>query len=605
MAKYITLITIILTFILINLGGYVHNSGASLACPDWPLCYGQVMPEMKGGVLVEHSHRMLASLVGFLTILIVFFTRKTPNISTKLKRMTWVALVMVILQGLLGGLTVIYKLPTFVSTSHLALSMIYFLTLIWIHHRIVQEQKPVTSNLKLEKSRWNLSFKHFVLGLLGLVYFQIVLGALMRHLGLGGACGVGMSNAIKCFDIISFTKSFFPSSAQAQIHMGHRYIAGILSLLIISLSIYAYRFISKVKLESSGLKSISKYFIFASVVVILQVKLGILTIASNIAEIQTTLHLAGAALLLALMWKLYLTILSFEKEVGLAQEPSYIGDLASLTKPRLSGLVIVTAALGLYLAPGEVGFFKSILSIISTALIVAGACTINCYMEKDVDKLMQRTANRPLPSGRISAPVALTFGALLLLVNIPILYFYVNPLTAILGLTATLFYVFLYTPMKKKSTMAVFVGAVPGAIPPLMGWTTVTNSLDLMGLLLFGILFVWQLPHFLSISIFYAEDYKNADIKVLPNVSGVNSTKVWIVIYTLLLMLLSVSPAFLGERGMQYFYASLLIGFSFLVFSIFGLWTKNESGVKSWARNYFWGSLMYLPGVLLLMVVTR
>ena len=128
--RLLVLINIFFTLCLITLGGYVHNTGASLACPDWRLCYGQVMPVMTGGVLIEHSHRMLGSLVGFVSILILFFSRKQFGKKSRVVKFTWIALAMVILQGLLGGLTVIYKLPTLVSTSHLSLSMIYLSTLV-------------------------------------------------------------------------------------------------------------------------------------------------------------------------------------------------------------------------------------------------------------------------------------------------------------------------------------------------------------------------------------------------------------------------------------------------------------------------------------------
>ena len=189
-------------------------------------------------------------------------------------------------------------------------------------------------------------------------------------------------------------------------------------------------------------------------------------------------------------------------------------DLFSLTKPRLSSLVIFTSALGMFLAPGEISFWKALISVAATSGLVGGACVINCWMERDIDGLMERTKNRPLPSGRLNPAIALALGLTLIIVCLFTILFVSNPLTATLGLIATVTYVFLYTPMKKKTSWALFAGAIPGAIPPLMGWTSVTNSIGDLGIVLFAILFVWQLPHFLSISMYHARDYNKADFKI-------------------------------------------------------------------------------------------
>jgi protoheme IX farnesyltransferase len=225
----------------------------------------------------------------------------------------------------------------------------------------------------------------------------------------------------------------------------------------------------------------------------------------------------------------------------------YLSDLLSLTKPRLSSLVIFTSALGVFLAPGEISFLQGFISIAATAGLVGGACVINCFMEKEIDAKMERTKNRPLPSGRISSESALTFGISLIVSCLLALFFLVNFLTGFLGLVAAVIYISLYTPLKTKTSWALFAGAIPGAIPPLMGWTTVTNSFGALGLIIFSILFVWQLPHFLSISIYHAEDYNNADIKTFPAHIGFRATSHRITIYTFILMLVSVAPAFIGS----------------------------------------------------------
>ena len=278
-------------------------------------------------------------------------------------------------------------------------------------------------------------------------------------------------------------------------------------------------------------------------------------------------------------------------------------DFFSLTKPRLSSLVIFTSALGLFLAPGEMSYLTAVVSILATSGLVGGACAINCYMEKDIDALMERTKNRPLPSGRIAPGSALAFGLSLIIVCLSSLYFVVNPLTAGLGLTATLTYVFLYTPMKKKTSWALFAGAIPGAIPPLMGWTTVTNSLGLLGIVLFSILFIWQLPHFLSISLYHARDYTNADLKIFPTHIGIKATVHRIAIYTFVLFLISLVPYYIGAATEGYRNLIFVLGGAYFIFSLMGYkYEEDSSELLGWARRYFYGSLIYLPSVFVLML---
>ena len=285
---------------------------------------------------------------------------------------------------------------------------------------------------------------------------------------------------------------------------------------------------------------------------------------------------------------------------------SLLRDLLSLTKPRLSSLVIFTCALGLFLAPGEISLFRALISVLATSGLVGGACAINCVMEKDIDALMERTKNRPLPSGRVSSELALSLGVGVVISCLVTLFFVVNPLTAMLGSIATLTYVFLYTPLKKKTSWALFAGAIPGALPPLMGWTSVTNSLGTLGLVLFAILFIWQLPHFLSIAIYYNDDYKAANLKTHPGHIGILPTLHRIAVYTLILMLVSLAPYWVGATTEGYRNIVFLLGGAFFIFSLMGYSMKPESKeLMQWARRYFYSSIIYLPCVFVLMLLFR
>ncbi len=286
--------------------------------------------------------------------------------------------------------------------------------------------------------------------------------------------------------------------------------------------------------------------------------------------------------------------------------PSMMRDYFSLTKPRLSSLVILTSALGMILAPGKLDFWHAVLSIVATSGLVGGACAINCYLEKDIDARMERTMNRPLPSGRISEVSALTFGLTLIAVCLLVLYYFINPLTSILGFVASVVYVLLYTPMKTRTSWSLFAGAIPGAIPPLMGWTSVTNSIGLLGVVLFLVLFIWQLPHFLSIAIYHAKDYNRADIKTHPAHIGIEGTIHRIGVYTLALFFVSMLPFYIGEVSEGYRYSVLLVGGGYFLYSLMGyLYEEGSERLMQWARRYFYGSLVYLPCVFILMIFFR
>ena len=190
-------------------------------------------------------------------------------------------------------------------------------------------------------------------------------------------------------------------------------------------------------------------------------------------------------------------------------------DLLDLAKPRITTMVVFTTAMGLWLAPGSIGAARTALLLFGTALLVGSANILNCWYERETDGLMIRTRNRPLPAGRLEPGTALALGIACGVFAIPLLALAINPLTAVLGAIAHSTYVLVYTPLKKVSPWALELGAIPGAIPPLMGWTAATGTLSLPGWFLFGILFFWQIPHFLAIAIYLEDDYRRGGLKVL------------------------------------------------------------------------------------------
>jgi heme o synthase len=273
-----------------------------------------------------------------------------------------------------------------------------------------------------------------------------------------------------------------------------------------------------------------------------------------------------------------------------------------LTKPRIAFMLVLTSAAGFYLGMKAFDLWLFVHSMVGITLLAFGVATLNQFIERKIDKLMDRTANRPLPSARLSGNEALIFGSLLCLISEVYLYFLVNPLTAILGLTVIVGYVLLYTPLKTRTSASTAIGAIPGAMPPLMGWTSAANEISLPALALFALLFLWQFPHFLAIAWLYREQYKKAGILMLPVVepSG-RMTARQIVLFAAMLLPISLAPFFVGLTGFIYLIGASLLGIWFLYESIK---TAREKSDKS-AKRLLLVSVLYLPLIFGLMVVNH
>jgi len=280
-----------------------------------------------------------------------------------------------------------------------------------------------------------------------------------------------------------------------------------------------------------------------------------------------------------------------------------IAALVELTKPRITFLIVLTSAAGFYLgSPGNVNYRLLLSAMFGITLLSSGVATINQYMERDLDGLMRRTANRPLPSGRLLPWEALWFGASLIVLAEVYLAVLVNPLTGLLGLTVIAGYLFGYTPLKTKTSLSTLVGAFPGAVPPLIGWTAARGELSLEAWVLFAILFLWQFPHFLAIAWMYREDYARAGILMLPVVEPEGRvTRQQIVIYTVMLLPVSLLPYALGISGKVYLIGAAILGLVFLFSSV----RAAISLSRHEARMLLLASVIYLPLLFILMVLNR
>jgi heme o synthase len=276
---------------------------------------------------------------------------------------------------------------------------------------------------------------------------------------------------------------------------------------------------------------------------------------------------------------------------------------AELTKPRITFLIVLTSAAGFALASvGRVNYAALASAMFGIALLSSGIATLNQYMERDLDALMRRTADRPLPSGKLLPWEALWFGVGLTILAEVYLAVLVNPLSALLGLTVISGYLFGYTPLKTRTSLSTMVGAFPGAVPPLIGWAAARNEIGIEAWVLFAILFLWQFPHFLAIAWMYREDYGRAGILMLPVVEPDGRvTGQQIVVYTILLLPVSLLPAALGISGKVYFVGAIVLGLLFLYSSIRAAFSKSRQE----ARRLLLASVIYLPLLFILMVINR
>jgi len=284
-----------------------------------------------------------------------------------------------------------------------------------------------------------------------------------------------------------------------------------------------------------------------------------------------------------------------------SRRPVHVGDYIELTKPRLNVLVVATSAAGYYLgAPASPHLLPMAQAVAGTALVAGGAAVLNQVYERDTDALMRRTRTRPLPDGRVGVNDATAFGLALAAGGLMLLATAANLIAASLALVTLATYLVVYTPMKRRSATATLVGAIPGALPPLIGWAAAAGGLSAGGWALFAIVFLWQIPHFMAIAWLYREDYGKAGFPMLPVVEpdGVRTGR-QALLYAACLVPVSLTPSFVGTAGAAYLWIALTLGLVLAGLAFRFAARRTEAA----ARALFFGSIVYLPLIWVVMVV--
>jgi protoheme IX farnesyltransferase len=272
-------------------------------------------------------------------------------------------------------------------------------------------------------------------------------------------------------------------------------------------------------------------------------------------------------------------------------------DLLSLTKPGVTAMVVITTAAGLWWgAPPPLQV--SLATLVATALIVGAANTLNCWWERDSDRMMARTATRPLPAGRMAPRVALGFGLGLAVASLPLYLGFTDVTTTGLAVASLLAYVLIYTPLKRRTPLSLFIGAVSGALPPLIGASAARGFTDGAGWVLFAILFCWQIPHFVAIAVKRRAEYAAAGLKVVAVVRGEGAARRLALLWAGLLWLASLSPLVFGLGGVSYGLLAMALGGAFVL-----LVAESRRPARTWARRVFLASLVHLTALAVLLTI--
>jgi len=605
--KYIRIVAwaaTVVTYFLIALGGTVLATDSGLSCPDWPLCYGQAYYSGTYHVFLEQFHRFTAATVSILIVLLLIGIIAWARKDRALLTMAIAAPLLLAIQIVLGGLTVLWKLPPQIITAHLGTALAIFAIVITI---AVLSGKPTPRKEHPAKTR---KFAQLAITNALLVYILMLLGSYVTGSGAALACP-GWP--------LCTPASWAVSNHLADINILHRVYAVFVGLVTLWTVIAALRRWRVARGQAIvGLVG-GLLFVYQAIV-------GGLIVLLNEPAFVAGLHLAlatavwGTLVLLAALAtnqlraapvaprfiegeieKMEYEEAEARKGIGVVRQT--IANYVDLMKPHVTVLLLgVTAAAMAIARQGLPPLGLTLATLLGGAMAAGSANCINCYIDRDIDQVMGRTQRRALPSGRVEPRQALVFGIFLGVGAFIILTTFVNLLSAVLACSGILFYVFVYTMWLKRSTVQnIVIGGAAGAVPVLVGWAAIMNNLSLPAIWLFAIIFFWTPPHFWALSLLIQKDYEKAGIPMLPVVKGEAETRRQILLYSLLLLALTLMLFAMGIMGYFYLAGAVILGGG-LVYLAIRLW-RDQS--KKWARTLFWYSNMYLAAIFAIMVLDR
>ncbi len=592
--RVLSVATALVTYALVVLGGVVRVSGSGLGCPDWPLCHGRLLPPLDLHAIIEYSHRTTASLASTLIVLTAVVAwlawRKRRDIVIP----AMVALGLLVVQVVLGAVTVRLELPPMIVLAHLATAMALLAAVcVTASNARLARYAPLASAGEPD-SRPAWLARAAAAG----TFLLILSGSLVVGSGASGSCGAWPL----CGGGFSLAFDGYPA-----IQLLHRGLAAAIGVLII-VSLFAL--LNRYRVERAVRATVA----LTLAALAFQVAVGAAVVTLHLPAALRGLHLAlasavwaGTVVLAVLADRLPVTGARADVTDHARQPPrparEVVLDYVSLAKPRIIPLLLITALGGMMMA--ERGWPSTglvVLTLLGGALAAAGAGAINCWIDRDLDGAMLRTRRRPLPDGRIAPRHALLFGIALGVAAFVLLAFWVNVLAATLAISGLLFYVFVYTLWLKRWTVQnIVIGGAAGAVPPVVGWAAVTHRIDLTAIYLFAVIFLWTPPHFWALALRLKGDYARAQVPMLPVVRGEAVARRQILLYTLALVAVTIAVVVTGALGLLYMAGAAVLGGVFIALAVVNLRTRRQR----WSRLLFDYSIAYLGLLFAVMVADR
>jgi protoheme IX farnesyltransferase len=578
----LALATVISTVLLVTVGVIVRATGSGMGCPDWPLCNGELIPSQTDyKPWLEWIHRAIASVIGFEILGLAWLAWRHHRTQRSILWPTLISVVLVGFQAYLGKETVRLNNSGDSVLAHLAAAMALLGLLVFI---LVRARYPERIPDGGGSQRFTLLAAFAAVAVYVLLLFGSNVTA--NKAGLVFTDWPLMNGAlVPTSPVDAVVRSLY------EIHELHRYVAGIVGLIVWATAIAAWR-------TQASRPVIVRLGVSLGVVFTGQAVVGALLVFTHLEPWAQTLHVAVGAI----TWGLAVALAAGAYyEARTEGRPAVEGDRApstapsgpgrgtirayvALTKPRIIELLLVTTIPAMVLAtrdlPGMTPpewFRLALWTMVGGSLAAGAANAINQYLDRDIDLLMSRTRKRPLPANDVTPENALVFGIALGVISLALMAFFVNLVSAFLTLLAIAFYVVVYTILLKRNTSQnIVIGGAAGALPPVIGWAAVTGRIEIPALLLFALVFYWTPPHFWALALRIRKDYEAASIPMLPVVRGVPETTRQIALYTILLVAISLVFFAVARMGMVYLVAAVVLGAVFL-WRAYALWRQGTS----------------------------
>jgi heme o synthase len=580
----------VLAFLLVLLEGIVRIAGSSIGCTaNWYLCTAEPVSLWSWSAFIEFGLR--GTLTGLTVALLLLAYRgwMLRGVSRFFQVLPIVAIgLLVTIAGLtFTGRSLDLTLSR-IGSMQILLAVLVVTSIVAVVYAHGVERKTNSSSTQFG---WIAGGS--AIAVLGLI---IAGGAIATSDGVAGACsGWPLCNG-----------QLFPSGLTAvDLHLSHRWVALFATVGILVAATLARRMYS-------GMPAVRGLINAAAVLIAAQIFIGAATVWSEQNPVASAAHLGVAGVI----WGLLIGAVVLDRMVpmsfpfGAADHAATarpfretMADYVEFTKPRIMVLLLITTLGGMLIAAAGWPSIDLIFwTMVGGGMSAGGASALNHYIDRDIDGLMSRTSKRPLPSGRVAPVQVAIFGITISVLAIYILVVFVNPLTAMLALTGNLAYVVMYTKYLKRATpQNIVIGGAAGAVPPMIGWAAVTNSIGVPALILFAVIFYWTPPHFWALALFKRGDYEKARVPMFPEIYGDAETRRHILLYTVMLVIVSLFPFALQFMGLFYLACALVLGGIFLLRA----WQLSVNPSDQAARRVFFFSLYYLAFIFLAMVIDR